>query len=135
MELKVRTLLKEDYEELCSWWERWDWPILSKDMLPGEGTSGVMVSKDNVNIVAGFLYWSNSDLVWLDWIISNPDYKDEDKKQAIELLIKTAEEMVKSAGKKYMMSISRSKSLLNIHENLGWNIDKTASHEMVKIIN
>jgi hypothetical protein len=63
MELKVRTLLKEDYEELCSWWERWDWPILSKDMLPGEGTSGVMVSKDNVNIVAGFLYWSNSDLV------------------------------------------------------------------------
>ena len=135
MELKVRTLLKEDYEELCSWWERWDWPILSKDMLPGEGTSGVMVSKDNVNIVAGFLYWSNSDLVWLDWIISNPDYKDEDKKQAIELLIQTAEEMVKSAGKKYMMSISRSKSLLNIHENLGWNIDKTASHEMVKIIN
>ena len=135
MELKVRTLLKEDYEELCSWWERWDWPILSKDMLPGEGTSGVMVSKDNINIVAGFLYWSNSDLVWLDWIISNPDYKDEDKKQAIELLIQTAEEMVKSAGKKYMMSISRSKSLLNIHENLGWNIDKTASHEMVKIIN
>ena len=135
MKLKVRTLLKEDYKELCSWWERWDWPILSKDMLPGEGTSGVMVSKDNVNIVAGFLYWSNSDLVWLDWIISNPDYKDEDKKQAIELLIKTAEEMVKSAGKKYMMSISRSKSLLNIHEKLGWNIDKIASHEMVKIIN
>jgi hypothetical protein len=135
MELKVRTLLKEDYEELCSWWERWDWPILSKDMLPGDGTSGVMVGKNNTNIVAGFLYWSNSDLVWLDWIISNPDYKDEDKKQAIELLIQTAEEMVKSAGKKYMMSISRSKSLLNIHENLGWNIDKTASHEMVKIIN
>ena len=134
MELKVRTLLKEDYEELCSWWERWDWPILSKDMLPGEGTSGVMVSKDNVNIVAGFLYWSNSDLVWLDWIISNPDYKDEDKKQAIELLIKTAEEMVKSAGKKYMMSISRSNSLLKIHEQMGWNVDKTPSHEMIKVI-
>ena len=77
MELKVKTLIKEDYEELCSWWERWDWPILSKDMLPGEGTGGIMVSKNNVNIVAGFLYWSNSDLVWLDWIISNPDYKDE----------------------------------------------------------
>ena len=86
---------------------------------------------DDMQSVTATIFGSNE----LNEMLQSPVYKDEDKKQAIELLIKTAEEMVKSAGKKYMMSISRSKSLLNIHEKLGWNIDKTASHEMVKIIN
>ena len=134
MELKVKTLIKEDYEELCSWWERWDWPILSKDMLPGEGTGGVMVSKNNVNIVAGFLYWSNSKLVWLDWIISNPKVSRDIRREAIKKLILTAEHMTKKAGSKYMMSISRSNSLLKTHEQMGWSVDKTPSHEMIKVI-
>tara|TARA_R110001606_G_C15003677_1_gene607488 strand:- start:164 stop:574 length:411 start_codon:yes stop_codon:yes gene_type:complete len=135
MELNVRTLNGDDYKELCSWWEKWNWPILSRDMLPGNGTSGIMISKNNTNIVAGFLYWSNSNLVWLDWIISNPEYKENDRKKAIEMLISTSEDMVAESGKKYMMSISRSKSLLETHKKLGWSVDGTASHEMVKIIN
>jgi hypothetical protein len=50
------------------------------------------------------------------------------------MLILTAEQMVKDAGSKYMMSISRSNSLLKIHEKIGWSIDKTPSHEMIKVI-
>jgi hypothetical protein len=33
-----------------------------------------------------------------------------------------------------MMSISRSNSLLKIHKQMGWNVDKTPSHEMIKVI-
>ena len=104
-------------------------------MLPDNGTGGIMVENKGENIVAGFLYWSNSKLVWLDWIISNPNADKKIRKQAIEMLILTAEQMVKEAGSKYIMSISRSNSLLKIHEKIGWSIDKTPSHEMIKIIN
>jgi hypothetical protein len=132
--MNTRTLTESDYETLTDWWKAWDWPILVKDMLPDNGTGGIMVENEGENIVAGFLYWSNSKLVWLDWIISNPKVNRDIRQEAIKKLILTAEHMTKEAGSKYMMSISRSNSLLKTHEQMGWNVDKTPSHEMVKII-
>ena len=132
--MNTRTLTGSDYEILSDWWKAWGWPVMAKDMLPDNGTGGIMVENKGENIVAGFLYWSNSKLVWLDWIISNPNADKKIRKQAIEMLILTAEQMVKEAGGKYMMSISRSNSLLKIHEKIGWSIDKTPSHEMIKVI-
>jgi hypothetical protein len=132
--MNTRTLTSSDYKILSDWWKAWDWPVMAKDMLPDNGTGGIMVEHKGENIVAGFLYWSNSKLVWLDWIISNPNADKKIRKQAIEMLILTAEQMVKDAGSKYMMSISRSNSLLKIHEKIGWSIDKTPSHEMIKVI-
>jgi len=132
--MKTRTLNESDWETLSDWWKSWGWPVLPKDMLPDNGTGGIMVEYDNKNIVAGFLYWSNSKLVWLDWIISNPDAKKDLRQEAIKKLILTAESMVKEAGSKYMMSISRSNSLLKIHKQMGWSVDKTPSHEMIKVI-
>jgi hypothetical protein len=133
--MNTRTLTESDYEILSDWWKAWGWPVMAKDMLPDDGTGGIMIENEGENIVAGFLYWSNSKLVWLDWIISNPNADKKIRKQAIEMLILTAEQMVKEAGSKYIMSISRSNSLLKIHEKIGWSIDKTPSHEMIKIIN
>lgn len=132
--MNTRILTGSDYEILSDWWKAWGWPVMAKDMLPDNGTGGIMVENKGENIVAGFLYWSNSKLVWLDWIISNPNADKKIRKQAIEMLILTAEQMVKDAGSKYMMSISRSNSLLKIHEKIGWSIDKTPSHEMIKVI-
>lgn len=132
--MNTRTLTGSDYEILSDWWKAWGWPVMAKDMLPDNGTGGIMVENKGENIVAGFLYWSNSKLVWLDWIISNPNADKKIRKQAIEMLILTAEQMVKDAGSKYIMSISRSNSLLKIHEKIGWSIDNTPSHEMIKVI-
>ena len=102
--------------------------------MPNSGTGGLIVEKDKQPIVAGFLYFTNSDAVLLEWIISNPDYRDKDRKTAIELLINTAEGVCKQAGKKRIFSIGRNKSLIKIHEKLGWNIDKKPSYEIIKNI-
>ena len=132
--MNTRTLTESDWETLSDWWKAWKWPVMAKDMLPDNGTGGIMVENEGENIVAGFLYWSNSKLVWLDWIISNPKVNRDIRQEAIKKLILTAEHMTKEAGSRYMMSISRSNSLLKIHEKIGWSIDKTPSHEMIKVI-
>ena len=90
--LVFRPLKEEDYETICKWWELWNWPVIPKEMLPENGLSGLMVEKKGINIVAGFIYMTNSTTAILDWIVSNPDYRDKDRKYAIELLIVTAEE-------------------------------------------
>jgi len=65
---------------------------------------------------------------------SNPEYKNKDRKQAVELLLNTIEAVCKEQGKKYMFSIGRSKHLINTHKKLGWVVDDKPSHEIVKII-
>ena len=132
--MNTRTLTESDYEILTDWWKAWGWPAMAKDMLPDNGTGGIMIENKGENVVAGFLYWSNSKLVWLDWIISNPKVSSDIRQEAIKKLILTAEHMTKKAGSKYMMSISRSNSLLKTHKELGWTIDPDPSHEMIKVI-
>jgi len=132
--MNTRTLTESDYEILSDWWKAWGWPVIVKDMLPDNGTGGIMIERKGENIVAGFLYWSNSKMVWLDWIISNPKTNRDLRQEAIKKLILTAESMTKEAGSKFMMSISRSNSLLKTHKELGWTIDPDPSHEMIKAI-
>lgn len=132
--MNTRTLTESDYEILTDWWKAWGWPVIVKDMLPDNGTGGIMIENEGENVVAGFLYWSNSKMVWLDWIISNPKTNRDIRQEAIKKLILTAESMTKEAGSKFMMSISRSNSLLKIHKELGWTIDPNPSHEMIKAI-
>lgn len=132
--MNTRTLTESDYEILTDWWKAWGWPVIVRDMLPDNGTGGIMIESEGENVVAGFLYWSNSKMVWLDWIISNPKTNRDIRQEAIKKLILTAESMTKEAGSKFMMSISRSNSLLKIHKELGWTIDPDPSHEMIKAI-
>tara|TARA_R110001606_G_scaffold204375_1_gene352345 strand:+ start:38 stop:445 length:408 start_codon:yes stop_codon:yes gene_type:complete len=134
MKLKARTLLEQDYSMLEKWWLGWGWPVVSKEILPDNGTGGVMIEHEGKPIVAGFIYWSNSGMCWFDWVISDPKGNKRARPFAVKFLIETVEKMVKDAGKKCIMSISRSNSLLKIHKKLGWTIDKTSSHEMIKRI-
>ena len=91
MELKARQLKDSDWETLTAWWDSWpDWVSPSKDFLPDNCTGGLMIQKNNKPIVAGFLYFTNSKSVLLEWIISDPNYKETDRQEAVELLIKTA---------------------------------------------
>jgi hypothetical protein len=94
-----------------------------------------MVEKNNKPIVAGFIYQTNSKGILLEWIISNPNYKEDDRQQAIELLILGAENVAKELGFKYMFSIGRSKSLIKLHKEMGWTVDEKPSYEITKKIN
>jgi len=134
MQLNIRKLKESDWETLCSWWDQWpEWQNPPRDFLPDNGKGGLMVEKD-VPIVAGFIYYTNSKGALLEWVVSNPDYKEDDRKQAIALLINAAEDVCKSNGVKYMFSIGRNKSLIKTHEELGWHVDNKSSKELVKKI-
>jgi hypothetical protein len=135
MELEVRSLKESDWDILTSWWKWWRWPEMNKDLLPLNGCGGLMVYKGDTPIVAGFLYLTNSKATWLDWVVSNPEYKESDRKESIELLINSLEDVAKQQGYDVIISIARNKSLIGIHEKLGYTVDATPSHEITKKIN
>ena len=134
MELQVRELKESDWEVLCSWWKWWRWPEMNRDLLPSNGLGGLIVYKGDTPIVAGFLYLTNSKGALLDWIVSNPKYKEQDRSQAIKLLIDSCEQVAKVNGYNIIFSFTRNKSLINIHEDLGYTIDSMPSYEISKKI-
>ena len=132
--LNFRKLVEGDYETICKWWKWWRWPIPPKDFLPNDGKSGFMVEKNNEPIVSGFLYVTNSNVVLLEWVISNPEYREDDRKDAIELLINEAEETCRKLGYKYIFTTVKNKHLVETHEKLGWSVDKKPSYEIIKTL-
>ena len=91
-----------------------------------------MVEKNNKPIVAGFVYFTNSKIAWVEYIISNPDYKEDDRQDAIKKLLTELEEFITTMGYKYMFSVVQNKHLIEIHKNLDWNIDEKPSYELSK---
>ena len=135
MKLNIRKITENDWDTLVSWWDAWpEWVNPPKGFLPDNGTGGLIIEKNNKPIVAGFLYFTNSEAVLLEWIVSDPNYKEKDRKNAIEMLIKGAEIFCKNNGKNYMFSIGRNKHLINTHKKLGWTVDDKSSYEITKQI-
>jgi len=133
--MKLRKLTDQDWDTLCKWWDSWpEWINPPKNFLPNNGKGGLMVEKNNKPICAGFIYLTNSDAVLLEWVVSDPEYRENDRKEAIELLITGAEAACVEMGKKYMFSIGRNKNLIKTHKDLGWKADAKPSYELIKKI-
>ena len=133
MELNIRKLKQGDLTFIRKWWEAWpEWVSPADDFLP---ETGVVVESNSKPVAAGFIYLTNAKVALLEWIVSDPEYREKNRKQALELLITGAEGIIKDLGYKYSFSICRHKSLIETHKKLGWHVDKKPSHELVKILN
>jgi len=130
-----RWLEYEDYDNILKgWWESWGWPPLPKDFLPDDGRGGIMVYKGDQNICAGFFYLSNSKTGFLEFIISNKEYKEKDRAEAIICLIDTLSQIMKEEGCKYIYTFVRNESLKQKYLKCGFSIGGKQSTEMIKTI-
>jgi len=133
MKLNIRKLEKKDLEVINTWWDAWPkWERPPENFLPD---SGLVVESKKQMITAAFIYLTNSKVALLEWFISDPDYREEDRQLAIELLITGAEEMLKTMDYKYLFSITSHEKLIKTQQALGWSKDPDPSYELVKIIN
>jgi len=116
--LRVRKLLESDWDFLPEWVNsNTKKPLIKnldfRDLMPGafqvgeyekkrKGLGGFMVCKDDHPIASIWLGMTNSHCALLTDVISDPDYKDKDRKKAIQLLINFAMDFIKDLGYKYI---------------------------------
>jgi hypothetical protein len=127
----VRWTEESDYTELCAWWKAFRFPAPQQMMLPDMGASGFMVSKDGVNICAGFLYYTNSAFALFEYVVSNFEYKSKDRTDALKLLYKTAEIQATREGCKLLFSTVKNPHLIKNMKEFGWT-EGSATVEMIK---
>ena len=91
--INFRSFKKGDYEMCCEWWKWWwkDIPV-KRDLLPSNETCFIIES-NGTPVAAGFLFTFENPLVGYGptWVVSNPAYKEKDRRQILELLISSIE--------------------------------------------
>lgn len=134
--LNIRPLTYEDYgDTLKGWWADWGWTAPTRDFLPDDGKGGLMVLDGDVPVCAGYMYATNSRVAWVDWIISNKEYrKKPQRSEAISMLIATLTEISKNTGFKYCYALLKHKGLIETYEQLGYIKGDADASEMIKLL-
>lgn len=136
MELTIRKLNDTDYEDiLLKWWSDWGWMAPKKDFLPDNGRGGVIIFDGDIPVCAGFMYLTNSSVAWIDWIISNKEYRKKPlRKKAIQLLIAALTNISKDSGSRYGYALIKNKSLIEVYESFGYTKGDSYTSEMIKVL-
>lgn len=129
----VRVLQPEDYDQLQRWWKFWRFPAPAQDCLPNNGTGGLMIIKDGVDVCAGFLYFTNSKMCWLEYIVSNPEIK-ENRAEAIQELIYELCSLAQRMGYKIVFTSVKNQNLINHYTQCGFLKGSNNTTEMVFLL-
>ena len=134
MMFDIKTLSETDYDNiLVDWWKDWGWESPPKSFLPENGTGGFMVYDEDIPVCAGFIYRTNSEVCWVDWIISNKNYrKKPNRSMAIELLINTLTKICKMNGASIAYALIKHRGLIDVYKKLGYVEGDSYSSEMIK---
>lgn len=129
MNFKARLITESDYDNILKqWWKDWRWQAPPKDFLPN-GFNGIIVSNDESDICACFVYNTNSQVSWIEFIISNFDVKDRElRKNALDFMINTVKDSIQA---KYIYTSMRQQSLIQRMKDLGF---KEGSKDCTELI-
>ncbi len=134
MDFSIRKLNPSDYEDvLVGWWKDWGWQAPAKDFLPDNGEGGMMVLLEDRPVCAGFIYLtSNANIAWIEWIISDKNYKEE-RSKAISLLLDTLILTSEKIKIKYVFATNDNKNLINTFINKGFRKGSITTELIKKI--
>ena len=134
MKFNTTPLQHEDYDNILKgWWKDWGWESPSRDFLPQDGQGGIMVWDGDTPVCAGFLYNTNSKVAWVDWIISNKEYK-ESRKEALSILIQTLTSVAKNLDNKFAYALIKHNGLIGVYEQQGYTTGDSYNKEMIKAL-
>jgi hypothetical protein len=134
MKFNTTPLQHEDYDNILKgWWKDWGWEAPSRDFLPQDGQGGVMVWDGDTPVCAGFLYNTNSKVAWVDWIISNKEYK-KSRKEALSILIQTLTSVAKNLDNKFAYALIKHNGLIGVYEQQGYSTGDSYNKEMIKAL-
>lgn len=85
MEFIINAIEKTDYDKFVEWWRWARFPAPTKNLLPNQGLGGLkLTNEEGVDVAVGFLYDTNSDISWLEFVTLNPSIKDKELRKEIK---------------------------------------------------
>lgn len=130
MKLNIRKIIEKDWEFIPSWWEAYKSEGFPKDFLPDNGLGGFIVQKEKP-IAAMWLWMTNSKTAIPAVVVSDRNYKDSDRSDALQLLMNYTTDYAEELGYKYAFGWGKPGVLLEKYREAGYHIDETPSYETI----
>jgi hypothetical protein len=136
MGFTTRKLSLSDYDDiLVGWWSDWGFTPPLRQFLPEVATGGIMVYDGDTPVCAGFLYATNSGIAWIDWIVSNKQYrKKPERREALDLLISSLTAIGQASGFSYIYTLFKNNHLISTFERAGFVQGCEYTGEMIKAL-
>ena len=124
--INFRSFKEGDYEICWEWWTWW-WkrtglnPI-QRALLQSDERCFI-IEKNGVPIAAYFLLVFEFRLVaFTTYLVTNPHYKEKDRRELIYKLIQGVEKEAEKYGTLQLCTVCNDKFVSDIHSNLGWEM-------------
>jgi GNAT superfamily N-acetyltransferase len=133
MNLSTRVIKKEDLDVISKWWDYWYGPDkVDVSILPANGLGGIVVEKDDNPVCAGFIYLTNGGIALIEWVVSDPNYRDEDRGDAVVLLIESCIAVARDQGYKYIYSSTNNSSIIEKCKTIGCEVSDKTFRSLIK---
>ena len=129
--MEHRLYKPEDYKTLYKWWKDWNWEAMPEVALP---ETGIIISKDGVDLAASFIYKTDSAVCWAENFISNKEAPKELRKGCVEFLIEKTIQEARSMGFSIMMSSISHKGLVDKLVRAGYQVSDTKMTNLVRVL-
>lgn len=134
VKLTLRKLTDDDYPTLAAWWKWHRFPAPAKELLPDDGRGGLLLLVDDIPVCAGYIFFTNSKFAWIEFIVSNPEYRENDRAVLLQHLINELTEIAKSKGYLVAYTSLKKESLIEHYEACGYSKGSTGTVEMIKVL-
>ena len=119
----IRPVWAEDADTLVKWWESYDHMLVpSQELLPENGQMGLAIEKDGRMMAAAFVYLTNSDMGYIDFLVSDPNYKGKDRFKMITMLIEACSELAIELGCRIIWAMTTYDSVIKRCEELDHDV-------------
>lgn len=103
---------------VSAWWNGWPhWQPVPLEMLP---QTGLIVSKDGVDVCAVWIHRMDCCVCLADWWISNPETRGEAREGCLEFLMEIVEQEARAMGFAGVVTLARNQHLINKLESAGY---------------
>ena len=119
----IRPIMVEDYTILMEWWKSYDGiEIPDSSILPNGGLGGFVIEKKERMIAAAYIYFTNSAIAYIDFLISDPNYKSKDRYEIIAQLIVACSNAAVKQGSKLVWAITTYNGVIQRCKELGGDV-------------
>jgi hypothetical protein len=131
METKLEKVNETHLSMLNSWAESFSLPPMPSSFLP---KNGFLVYVDNIPVMAGFLYLTDSSIAFLENFISNPVSNKDQRRLAISKMLEASVLYAKEKSYTALYARSSLPSLLSTLEDSGFQEVTTNCSLMIRRI-
>lgn len=120
---------EKHYALAQEWWLAHGWPEApTPPILP---KNGVVVTVAGRPICLGFLYLSDSEIGWVEYVVSDPESDKVKRGEALDLLIDSLKKIAVAFGKPVLFTSGKNPSLLERFRRKGFIMGDTGMTQLV----